>query len=104
MTEHTRIHPWPEWLARTVSLLSSLPFNAHPEATWLTNVPLYTEKCYRHGVLPSRLPTPVLTAQVQRRVRSVLKEEGLRDFPGGPVVNNLHFHYLGYQFNPWSGN
>ena len=27
-TEHTRVHPWPEWLARTVSLLSSLPFNA----------------------------------------------------------------------------
>ena len=26
------------------------------------------------------------------------------DFPGVPVVKNLHFHCKGHDFDPWSGN
>ena len=27
-----------------------------------------------------------------------------RDFPGGPVVKTLRFHFRGHRFNPWLGN
>ena len=27
-----------------------------------------------------------------------------REFPRGPVVRTLHFHYRGHEFDPWSGN
>lgn len=27
-----------------------------------------------------------------------------REFPDGPEVGTLHFHYQGPGFNPWSGN
>ena len=27
-----------------------------------------------------------------------------RDFPGGAVVKNLHFHCRGRRFDPWSGS
>ena len=33
-----------------------------------------------------------------------LIESGLREFPGGPVVKILCFHYQGPGFNPWLGN
>ena len=26
------------------------------------------------------------------------------EFPCGPVVRILHFHFMGHRFNPWSGN
>ena len=32
----------------------------------------------------------------------ILKEK--QDFPGGPVVKTLNFHYRGYRFDPWSRN
>ena len=32
------------------------------------------------------------------------QEYSKRDFPSGPVVDTLHFHYRGYGFEPWSGN
>ena len=32
------------------------------------------------------------------------KSTGTWDFPGGPVVKNLHSHCRGRGFNPWSGN
>ena len=28
----------------------------------------------------------------------------LREFPGGPVVRTLGFHFEGHGFNPWLGN
>ena len=37
-------------------------------------------------------------------VRIYLKSGGKRDFPGGPVVKILCFHFRGHGFNPWSGN
>ena len=32
------------------------------------------------------------------------KESLGRDFPGGPMVKNLHVHCRGHRFEPWSGN
>ena len=29
---------------------------------------------------------------------------GLRDFPGGPVVETLRLHCRGHVFDPWLGN
>ena len=31
-------------------------------------------------------------------------EKECRDFPGGAVVKNPHFHYKGHRFDPWLGN
>ena len=36
--------------------------------------------------------------------RKLTKGETGREFPGSSVVRILHFHYRGYEFNPWSGN
>ena len=30
-------------------------------------------------------------------------EEGMQDFPGGPVIKTLPFHCMGHGFHPWSG-
>ena len=30
--------------------------------------------------------------------------KGDRDFPGGPVVQTLSFHFRGHGFDPWLGN
>ena len=27
-----------------------------------------------------------------------------REFPGGPVVRTLHFHFMGHGFDPWLEN
>ena len=32
-----------------------------------------------------------------------LCEELLSNFPDGPVVKMLHFHFREHEFNPWSG-
>ena len=31
-------------------------------------------------------------------------ESIFRDFPGGPVVKNPHFHFMGHGLDPWLGN
>jgi len=33
-----------------------------------------------------------------------IKRYTSRDFPGGPVVKALHFHYRGLWFDPWLRN
>ena len=35
-------------------------------------------------------------------IREMQIKTTMRDFPGGPVVETLHFHWRGHAFNPWS--
>ena len=41
--------------------------------------------------------------QIARDLLGVRKT-GFREFPGGPAVRTLCFHFRGPRFDPWSGN
>ena len=42
------------------------------------------------------------TEQMEIFLRVLKRKQS--DFPGGPVVKTLPFHYRGRRFNSWSGN
>ena len=38
------------------------------------------------------------------RLTNSLKENGCRDFPSDSMAITPHFHCMGHEFGPWSGN
>ena len=57
------------------------------------------------GVLMRYLPLiRSLVSGGDKSMHRELKYEVLQDFPGRPVVKNLHFHCRGHRFYHWSGN
>ena len=52
----------------------------------------------------SRLLVPLCGGLQARGYLERTVKRPQRDFPGGAVVKNLHFHCRGCRFNPWSGS
>ena len=52
----------------------------------------------------SRLLVPLCRGLQARGYLERTVKRPQRDFPGGAVVKNLHFHCRGCRFNPWLGS